>query len=236
MPKLHFPIRTARRSTNEASINLMKRRTWYGEGDGAGDQQNGQQGENELPTTVEGWQKKYEALQKRVVDRDTKIDHLNGVNGKLDERIKAIEKAQKEKLEKDGDYKTLADERAADIEKYKPLAERAGALEAIIRESNEARVKNVPDSMRALIPTDYPPERLQSWLNANEALLVKPPAANYDAGAGAGNTGGGKGEPKVTDEDKRQAAIAQANGHNVKPEDIAKRRADMAKAATNGNQ
>jgi hypothetical protein len=174
----------------------------------AGDQQNDQQGEGKsLPTTVEGWQKYGEALQKRLKEREEKIDLLSKTNSSLDERIKAIETAQREKLEKDGDFRSLAEQRAADIEKYKPLAERASALEAIIRESNEARIKAVPDAMKALIPSDYPPERLQAWLNANASLLTKEPAPNYDAGAG-GNGGSGSQSVKLTDVQKEYAKAA----------------------------
>lgn len=235
MPKTYSLIQIARRGNREASINLKLRRTWYAEGD-AGDQQEDQQGEGkQLPTTVEGWQKYGEALQKRLKERDDKIDLLSGTNNSLADRIKAIEQAQREKLEKDGDYKSLAEKHAAELETLKPAALLAAELEKVIREDNDAIMQTIPESKRSMVPTDYPPQRLKRWLTANAALLTKEPAPNYDAGAGA-HGGGGKGEPKVTDDDRRQASIAQANGHNVKPEDIAKRRAEQAKAATNGDK
>lgn len=180
------------------------------------------------PSTLEDALKIIGALSKRVEERESEANRYKSERDTLTA-------AQRKQLEDDGKFKQIAEQQAVDLARLKPLEERAAALEKIIRESNEARIKAVPDQYRNMIPTDYPPEKLQTWLNANEALLVKPPAPNYDGGAGA-NGSGGKGEPKVTDEDRRQAAIAQANGHNIKPEDIAKRRVEMAKAANNGNQ
>lgn len=159
----------------------------------ASDSQNDQLGSNDNAKTLEDWQKLAIAREKRLKETEEKLQFVSSAKGSLEDRIKAIEQAQKDKLEKDGDYKALADKHAADVEKYKPLAERASTLEAIIRESNEARIKNVPDSMKALIPSDYAPEKLQTWLNANEALLVKPPAPDYDGGKG----GNGSAPPNI---------------------------------------
>lgn len=238
MPNLHQLIRTARRSTLEASISLKQRRSWFAEGDDAGDQQNGQQGESELPTTIEGWQKLAEAREKRLRERDDKIKQLSTQYSTLNERLTAKEQAEQKRLQDQGNYQELAQQRLVEVESLKPVAERAAIYEKIIRTSNEERIKAIPDNKKNLVKPlidALPPEKLQEYLNANPDLFVKEPAPNYDAGAG-GNGGGGKGEPKVTDDDRRQAAIAQANGHNIKPEDIAKRRAEQAKAATGGDK
>jgi hypothetical protein len=56
----------------------------------------------------------------------------------------------------------------------------------VIRESNERRIEEIPEGMRPLIPTDYAPEKLQTWLNENQSLLTKPTAPDSNAGAGRG--------------------------------------------------
>ena len=232
MPRTYQTIRSVRRS-GATTINLAKRRTWFADGDPAGDQQNKQGGSESKynPQTVEDAMKIIAALEKRIGEREATIETQKSSIDKLNERITAIETANRKKLEEQGDFSALKTDLMAQIETLKPNAERAAALEKIIRESNEARIKAVPEQYRAMIPADYAPEKLQGWLNANEALLVKQPAPNFDAGAGAGS--GGKGDVvKVTESDRRQAETAQAMGHKVTAEDIAKRRAGITTSAS----
>lgn len=224
-------IRTIRRK-GATTIDLTKRRTWFADGD-AGDQQNQQGGEGKYnPETVEDAQRIIAALQKRLGERDATIEQQKASINTLSERITAIEAASRKKLEEEGNFSELKTRLQAEIEALKPSAERAAELEKIIRESNEARLKAVPEQYRGMIPADYPPEKLQSWLNANEALLMKPPAPSFDAGAGAGGSGGKGATLTVTEEDRRQAETARALGHNITAEDIAKRRVEMGQPAS----
>jgi len=153
------------------------------------------------PATVEDARKIIEALEKRVGERETTIEQLKASQSTLSERMAAIEAASRKKLEEQGNYQEVRAQLQAEIEALKPSAERAATLEQIIRESNEARIGRVPEAMRSMIPVDYAPERLQAWLNANEALLTKKPAPNYDAGAGAGSNGSGTRQPELTAEE-----------------------------------
>jgi len=194
-------------------MSLTRWRAWYAEGDtgktpGAGDGQGDGKGEEGYnPASLDDAKKIIAALEKRVGERDAQIGTLRQSNNGLDERLKAIEDAQKQRLEKQGDFEELARQRAAEIESLKPTAERAKALEQVIRESNEARVKRVPEAMRSVVPADYPPEKLQAWLNANEALLTKAPAPNFDGGAGNGGSGGSSREPELTAEEKAMTSL-----------------------------
>lgn len=156
------------------------------------------------PATVEDAMRIITALEKRLGERDATIEQQKANINTLGERITAIEAASRKKLEEQGNFSELKTQLQAEIEALKPTAERAAALEKILRESNEARIKNVPEQIRSMIPMDYPPERLQKWLADNEALLSKPPAPNFDAGAGAG-AGQGIVTPKLTDEQKQLA-------------------------------
>ncbi len=203
----------------------------------AGEQQNGQQASGEQatgkynPSSVEDALRIIAALEKRLGERDTELDRTKT-------ELKGLSSAQKKQLEEQGNFKKLYEDNAAEAAALKPFKERTEALEKIIRGSNDARIATIPDAKKNLVKPlidVLPPEKLQEYLNANPDLFVKDPAPNYDAGAG-GSGGKGANEPKVTDEDRRQAQVASANGYPVKPEDIAKRRLEMAaKAATNGN-
>lgn len=115
--------------------------------------------------------------------------------------------AQQQRLAEEGKWKELAEARAAELAGLTPFKERADTLEQMIRASNSARINTVREDMRALIPVDYPPEKLATWLDANIARLTTPPAPNIDAGAGA--SGGGSRLPTLTPEQVEMAKIAR---------------------------
>lgn len=154
------------------------------------------------PSSMEEALNYISALEKRVAEQKERASKYYSETKSLSERLSAIEEGTRKRLEEEGNFRELAQKRAADLESLKPLAERAQALEAIIRESNEARVKAVPENMRNLIPMDYAPEKLQAWLNANEALLRRSPAPDFDAGAGGS---GGSASTKLTEEQRAMA-------------------------------
>jgi phage I-like protein len=137
------------------------------------------------PSTIEDAQKIIGALTKRLEERDAKIAKLAERFDEADARMKAMEQAQRQRLEESGNYAEIAKRYQTELESLKPVAERAQSLEAIIRESNETRLAGIPETYRNLVPTDYAPEKLQAWLNANEPLLKRTPPPSLDAGAGA---------------------------------------------------
>jgi len=208
MPRLRT-ITSARRRGAEAAISLLKRRTWRADGDETPDRE-GQQQDSEgnskyKVADLESAQKVIAALEKRVAERDGTISGLN-------DRLTAIEKANLDKLAQDGNFRELASQRAAEVEKLRPSAERAEALDKVIRDINDARIKALPETVRALVPTDYPPEKLMNWLTANENLLKAPPQPDFDAGAGGGGRGKGSSAPDMTAE---EIEFAKAAGISV---------------------
>lgn len=233
------PVRMARRGNLEASISLKQRRTWFAQGDGQqgeGDktgQTGGSNGKTPIESLPADVQEYIKSLREEAkTNRETKTT--------LQQQLDAIKQAQQTQLAEQGNFKTLAEQRAAEVERLKAFEERAATYEKVIRDGNKARIETIPDSKKALVTPlidALSPEKLQEYLNANPSLFVKEPAANYDAGAGGSGGGNKPNEPKVTDEDRRQAEAAQAMGHNIKPEDIAKRRMEIVKAAANnGNK
>jgi hypothetical protein len=109
-------------------------------------------------------------------------------------------------LVEQGKYKELYENAVKERDALKPHEERAQALEAKIRATNEARIKRIPEAMRSVIPADYTPDKLSEWLDANEALLTKPSSSPLDGGKGG--DGGGQPPVKLEGLDRELAAAA----------------------------
>jgi hypothetical protein len=159
------------------------------------------------PETVDDAKKIIDALEKRLAEREADNQRLKGEIGDYGKRLAAIEEGQKKKLEEDGNWKDLAAKRLAENETLRLTAERATALEAVIRQSNEAAIARIPEARRGLIPLEYAPEKLQSWLASNTALLTREPAPDFNAGEGAGDSNPKK---KIQLSDVERAAAAGA--------------------------
>jgi hypothetical protein len=180
-----------------------------------------QQGSKYNPETVDDAKKIIEALEKRLAERDADNQKLKSEIGDYGKRLKAIEDGQQQQLVEQGNYKAIAEKLQADLTVYKTKAERADSLDAVIRQANEAAIARIPESRRSLIPTDYPPEKLQDFLAKNTALLMREPAPDFNAGEGAG---GERTPAKLTDAEKEAASLLGA-----KPETIEKLKALDAK-------
>lgn len=105
----------------------------------------------------------------------------------------AKEKAEKEAAEKalkeQGEFKTLAEQRAAEVEALKPKAEYAEQLEAVVRKLLDEQRKDVPKHIIALLDKLSITDQLD-YIASNRAEWSKSqqPAAP-DINAGARNTG-----------------------------------------------
>ncbi|MBZ0294507.1 MAG: hypothetical protein K8L99_18225 [Anaerolineae bacterium] len=225
-------LQMQRRAHAEAAISLLKRRRWFADGDEEQDEDSGGEdagsngGEGKYnPASLDEAQKIIAALTKRVGERDATINELKGHVSSTNDRLTAIERDRRKKLEEEGNYRALLEERNAELESLKTYKERAEALDGIIRAGNDDQIKRIPEDKRGIVPTDYPPEKLRVWLDRNLPLLLKQPPPDFDAGAGNGSSGGRSGDQvQVTDEDRRKADIARSQGYDIKAEDIAKRR------------
>jgi hypothetical protein len=173
------------------------------------------------PETLEDAQRIIDSLVKRVGERDTTIEGLKGDVADYGKRLKAIEDGQKIQLEEQGNYKAIASKYEADLAVLKPAAERATALEAVIRQANDATIARIPEARRGLIPVDYAPEKLQTWLANNSTVLLREPAPDFNAGEGSGD---GKPPTKLTDAEREAAALMK-----VKPETMEALKAQDAK-------
>ena len=147
-------------------------------------------------------------------------DMIRGLRDEAASRRVALKKHEEEarqreqqRLAEQGQWKELAESRAKELSDLQPYRDRAEALETMLRDSNRHRIEQIPEDMRALVPTDYAPEKLASWLDANISRLTKPIAPRLDGGA----SGGSGSTVTLTDEEKQ---VARATGMSL--EDYAK--------------
>jgi phage I-like protein len=150
-------------------------------------------------------------------------DMIRGLRSEAAERRVALKKyeeesrkREQERLAEQGKWRELAESRASELSELQPYKDRADTLETMIRDSNKSRIETIPEDMRALVPTDYAPEKLAGWLDANMSRLTKPIAPKLDGGA----SGGSGSTISLTDEEKQ---VARSSGMSL--EDYAKYKA-----------
>ena len=146
-------------------------------------------------------QQKLRAMEERLGEVNNESAGRRHRLNELEATVKQLTEAQQKRLAEQGNFEELARQRAAELETLKPYEERAKTLEGIIRASNDARIAQVREDLRALVPADYAPEKLATWLDANWSRLTVKAAPDLDAGAGtaAGRT------MKLTDEERTAA-------------------------------
>jgi len=209
----------------DPGASLRARRRWFADGDGQSEQtteQDAGQDAGAAGGTTTGEQAAGEqassAQSERVEDLpewgQRIIRELREENATRRQEVRRQQEAEQAKLAEAGNFKALAEQHAARVAALEPFQERAEALEKMIRTENTARINQIPEAMRGLVPTDYPPEKLAAWLTANMAKLARTPAPDLDAGAA-----GSSGRAAVALTAEEQALAAQ---FGLKPEDYAK--------------
>lgn len=126
----------------------------------------------------------------------------------------AAQQAEETRLADEKKWQQLAEKRAADLEALKPIKEQYEALQEAAKASNEKRIKQLPENVRSLVPTDYDPLKLRDWLDNAAPLLTQPRAPNLNPGT---QGDGGTALPTLTAEQMEYAQLA-----GMKPEDYAK--------------
>jgi chromosome segregation ATPase len=132
-------------------------------------------------------QQRFTQLEQRLADVNNESAERRHRLKEMETQVKELSAAQQKRLAEQGNFEELARQRAAEVETLKPYEERAKALESVIRASNDARVAQVREDLRALVPADYSPEKLALWLDANWSRLTVKAAPDLDAGAGTAN-------------------------------------------------
>jgi hypothetical protein len=100
------------------------------------------------------------------------------------QRAQAERQAHEAALVEQQKWQELAEQRAAELAKLTPVAERVTTLEALMSAQISARSAQLPPALRELEPVDAPIEQRLTWLEKAQA------AAAQWAGSGAPGAGG----------------------------------------------
>lgn len=171
---------TVRRKGAEAGVSLRKWRAWFDEaGEPPADETPGEDGggETQQPQDITGLPQWAQDVIKGLRDEAAK----NRVKAKQAEEQRAKEEA--ERLAQQGEWQKLAEQRAAELDALKPVSDKAAALEAKIKATNEARIKTLPEAYRGMVPEYDDPVKVSEWLDRNMAALQARSAPNLDGGA-----------------------------------------------------
>lgn len=227
-----------RRTGADAGLSLRKRRRWYAEtgsesqnnqgqqDGGQGGQANGTFDLSKLPSEFQTEFKKLQDALKQANEESAGRRHeIKGLQKQLEER-KAAEQTE---LAEQGKYKTLAEQRAAEIATLSAYKERAEQLEELFRESNARRIKLLPEDTLPMVNPlveALTPEKFSKWFDVNFERLTKKPAPSTDAGAGSGGSGQALAS-KLTAEER-----SLAKQFDMTDEDYAKYKAARTPPAT----
>jgi len=180
----------------------------------------------DLMTYSEQAQEYIRELRRENKERREYGERLQAQLNDLSTRLEAIDNQRVQQMEQDGNWRELAVSREQRITELQPVAERAKALEQLIRANNESRIAALPERARKAIPTMLAPEVLAQWLDEYSVLFTAPAPPEMDGGKGT-RVGRGDGRPHgVTQADIDQAEFARSQGFNVTAEQIAARRAN----------
>ena len=102
-----------------------------------------------------------EVEKKRAVVADFKAQKAE--NRKLKARLDELEAAAKERLEEEGNFKSLYEAEQRKTADLKKRIGRIAELESIISESNKRLIEQIPEGKRDLLP-DIAPEHLHTML------------------------------------------------------------------------
>lgn len=191
--KYQRPI-TARRFDAEAAISLLKRRPWFSNDGGTGDDPEdggtggndpGGSGDDELTTL----------RAKAETDRVT-IATLKRENMQKSQSVTSAESAAQEaeeaRLIAIGEHETVIANLRAENESLKARAEIGDKAIETMAINNQVFIDSLPEQKRSIVPVALDTQALASWIERNRGddSLSMPKAPEFDAGANGGQSGG----------------------------------------------
>lgn len=147
----------------------------------------------------------------------TRFDEVNSERNALREQLAEFQRKQQAdeqaKLEEQGEFQKLAEERQKEIERLASYEAQVTQLTEAAKASNEKLIEQVPEDKRGLIP-EYEPLKLQQWLAMNQSILIGQPFTPPSTNGGAGTYQKSNGQHKPL----TQTEIAIAKKMNLTPE------------------
>lgn len=132
------------------------------------------------------------------------LDRIAG-EAREEGRKAAQRAAEEQKLKEMGEFKALYEQVKAELEVLKPYKAKAEDAAAVLKETVEAEIAQLPEDARALVPEYDDPRKTLAWINTNKPRLVRPVAPATDAGARGDS---GVNVPRLTDQERQLARVA----------------------------
>ena len=113
---------------------------------------------------------RFDEVNQKFKDMQAKLEEFTNEKSKAEtERQKAEKKAREEQGKYEELYKATNDELGKFKDDHKAASQRVTQLETVIKGMLEARLANVPEDFRDLVPGNLNPEAKLEWLTAAEA-------------------------------------------------------------------
>ena len=213
MPK-RDTMRTSRRSDAQG-VSLIKRRRWYSSDTGGDDPQEKSKGNLpsdsdtvDLDSLPESTRKYISELRGESKDRRLEVKELKRQIAEIEGKLNQAEEAQKQDLEKKGDFEALSRRQEKELAELRLKVDRAERLEALFTERNTKMVERLPEHTRVLYPATLPPEKQAEWLENALTILITPAIPNMDGGAGGQTRNSSSTSAQLTADEKRVAAAS----------------------------
>lgn len=200
-------IRSIGRNSSGMVRSLAKRRIWFTDDDKGSDKDDKGTGSGSSSQGGSEGGQKYDdpaaralALEKRLLERDAELERIKSQNAEL-------QSFRDKKLQDDGNWQEVAQNRLSELDGLKPKAERLDAMLNRISERNKERIAALPEDKRAaveMLVERLKPEEMADWLDTAGPLFQQPKAPGTDVGRGAGV--GGTGQPVVLSDAEREMA------------------------------
>jgi hypothetical protein len=144
-----------------------------------------------------------------------------------EEKLQALmaeREAEREKeLAEQNRYQELYTETQGKLTELEAKAQRAEVLAQAIQATNEARIAQIPEDKRSIVPEYDDPILLASWLDKAIPTLVEPGRPTPPPGdGGAGSSDGRTAAPALNSEQRAIAELARLSGFNVDEDRIAR--------------
>jgi ribonucleoside-triphosphate reductase len=159
----------------------------------------------------------------------SRFDEVNNKYRTLAQELEELranqQKARETELIEQNRYKELYEEAQRNLQGLQGVQSEAEKYKQQVQATNKARIEQIPEEKRSLIPDFDDPIKLGAYLDLNFSQLVaqpKPKAPNLDGGSGSG----GGSDIGLTAAQQAVVDIARQSGFQVKEDNISRFKRD----------
>lgn len=156
----------------------------------------------------------------------SRFDEVNNQYKELKSQLEQLQSERQQRAEAElaeqNKWQELAEQRKAEIERLQGLETEVDRYRSGFNSTLEARLSQIPDDKKHLVPEYDDPIKLSAWLDKALPDLVepsKPKAPSLDGGSGKGSSGGS--QSALSAEVESVADLARSLGYAVNTDNVA---------------